>query len=88
MMKTCTVCCTSKLPGKALKMKAASIMPTMPAITALMVNARSRYLKVLTPIARAASSSSRIATQARPVRLLRQRSMQKMLSARKPMKIQ
>ncbi len=58
------------------------------AITALAVKASKRYLNVLTPMARAASSSSRIAIQARPVRVLRQRSRQNTISPRKPRKIQ
>ena len=61
----------SKVPCRVFHvlMKCALIAPTTPASTALVVNARTLWYVGFTPMAAAASSSSRSATSARPVRV-------------------
>ena len=67
-----------KLSGVMAICLDAKITPAMPPIDAPMAKAQSLNLKVGTPISSAASSSSRIACQARPTRLR---------SSRRPTKI-
>ena len=71
-----------KLSGEMKAWMAENIPPAMPPKLAPMANASSFRLRVLMPIARAAISSSRIASHARPTReFCRRRLMTMMTSA-------
>ena len=62
-----------KLSGLTKPWKAANMLPLTPPKVAPMPKASSFMLRVLMPIALAAISSSRIAIQARPMRLVSRR---------------
>ena len=62
-----------KLSGKTDPCQAANTLPAIPARTADAANASSLYPNTGTPMLPAATSSSRIASQARPIRERRRR---------------
>ena len=65
---TITDSTSTKLSGLMKPWIAENMPPAMPPNDAPIANARSLMLRVLMPIARAATSSSRIASHARPMR--------------------
>ena len=78
---------STKLSGLMKPWVAEKIPPEMPPNEAPMANASSFMFRVLMPIARAAISSSRIASQARPIReFCRRRLMTMMTMTRSTMK--
>ncbi|MNE87151.1 hypothetical protein D3C80_1843170 [compost metagenome] len=75
--------CRVKDSGETNPWNAANSAPAMPPNVAPMANASSLKLRVLMPIARAASSSSRMAVQARPTReCCRRRQINRIASSR------
>ena len=70
-----------KLSGEMKPWNAANIAPETPPKEAPIANASSLMLRVFTPIALAAISSSRIAIQARPMRESSRRTLTRMITS-------